>query len=82
MAWLFVLVAALLVLIVGTACAIVHWWGIAPWQRDQLHHPLAARLSRKLSKAEYEALRVKCEGCGAMYHPDWGRYCPDCTGAD
>jgi hypothetical protein len=25
---------------------------------------------------------VSCRGCGRDYHNSWGRFCPDCTGAD
>lgn len=25
---------------------------------------------------------VTCRGCGRDYHNSWGRFCPDCTGAD
>ena len=24
----------------------------------------------------------KCKGCGDDYHEDWGRLCPNCSGAD
>lgn len=24
----------------------------------------------------------KCRGCGDTYHESWGRFCPNCTGAD
>jgi len=83
MALVFCIAVGLLVFVIGTAAAIVHLWGLAPWQHDMwaTEHPKAKKLKRKLSKAEYDALRVKCEGCGVMYHPDWGRYCDYCTGA-
>jgi len=57
------------VIIFGSAIALSYYFGILP-------------LNKPAEPIDRAALRVKCDHCGRIYHPDWGDYCPNCTGAD
>lgn len=60
------------------------WWAIIPVIAVIISSAwLYAWLGIKSADAEDEWRECrKCEGCGNRYHPSWGEFCQNCTGAD